>query len=123
MSTSCSALGLSQAALASSVLASSGRMSYLSKSKLMSLSSATDTNSRGDGRAAGLVPGGVVGLGAAGGAGPRGARGGGRGGGGGGRRCRCGRRGGLGSGRRGRAGGRGSGGCHRRRSLRTPCGG
>src|SRR5262245_922754 len=43
-------LALSQLALASSVFVSAGRMSYLSKSKLMSRSAAFSPNSRGDTR-------------------------------------------------------------------------
>src|SRR5215510_7006824 len=45
----------SQAALASSIFASVGRMSYLSKSKKMSFRSATAAKSRGAGRALPLV--------------------------------------------------------------------
>src|SRR5437867_12280121 len=52
MRTSRSAFALSHAAFASSIFASSGRMSYLSKSKWMSCRSRTATNSEGTGRAA-----------------------------------------------------------------------
>src|SRR6185369_13184631 len=61
MSTSCSVFDFSHAAFASSVLASPGRTSYLSKSKLMSFRSAMATNSRGDGRAAAVAGAGVAG--------------------------------------------------------------
>src|SRR5262249_44036377 len=73
MSTSCSGCDLSQPALASRIFASPGRMSYLSKSKLMSFSSGMATNSLGEGRAVGpgvgAAVGGAVGCGA--GSGPR----------------------------------------------------
>src|SRR5262245_66139301 len=46
-------LDFSHEALASRIFASPGRMSYLSKSKNTSFSSATATNSFGDGRAPG----------------------------------------------------------------------
>src|SRR5215510_1811066 len=47
-------LDFSHEALASRIFASPGRMSYLSKSKNTSFSSATATNSFGDGRAPGV---------------------------------------------------------------------
>src|SRR5439155_18854959 len=51
-------------ALASRVLASSGLMSYLSKSKKTSRRAAIDVNSFGAGRAAGAAGAGAVGVGA-----------------------------------------------------------
>src|SRR3989442_5394253 len=63
MSTSWSGFDFSHPALASRILASPGRMSYLSKSKLMSLSSGMATNSLSDGRPA---VGGVCGAAVAG---------------------------------------------------------
>src|SRR5690242_11150344 len=72
MSTSWSPFDFSHAAFASSVLASPGRMSYLSKSKLMSFRSATATKSRGDGRAV-AAAGGAVAAAAGGVAGAAGA--------------------------------------------------
>src|SRR5262245_50403541 len=53
-------LDLSQLALASRVFASAGRISYLSKSKLMSLSAEFSANSRGDTRPALSVRAGAV---------------------------------------------------------------
>src|SRR5262250_613326 len=63
ISTRLLALDLSQLALASRVLASSGRMSYLSKSKKMSLRFAFSANSAGRGGVAGAA---VAGAGVAG---------------------------------------------------------
>src|SRR5207253_8847279 len=56
MSTRWFGFDFSQPALVSSIFASPGRMSYLSKSKWMSFSSAIDTNSLGAGRAVEAPP-------------------------------------------------------------------
>src|SRR4029450_7737376 len=77
ISTRFSAFDLSHEALASSVLESSGRMSYLSNSKWMSFRASTAENSFGEGRgAAGPASGGGAGAGRLGGGGGRGAGGG-----------------------------------------------
>src|SRR5215813_5633255 len=68
ISTRLFALDLSQLALASRVLASSGRMSYLSKSKKMSLRFAFSANSAGRGGVAGAAVAGAAGAGAGAGA-------------------------------------------------------
>src|SRR5215470_7117747 len=60
MSSRARGLALSQLALASSVFVSAGRMSYLSKSKLTSLSAEFSPNSRGDTRPALSVRAGAV---------------------------------------------------------------